>query len=200
LLAEDLDVEPEDLIHLERYTSYVKLLSGEVRHPTFSLRWWLPPQGSRERATLIREQTQQRETRPAHLIDARLAEAVIRVQAASPVHPDETVQHASQQQQRTATPVGKDAGQESQQVFTSKYRGRRSQQKRAGQAAPKPMNWQETVGAQRGDGQQHMSGREETRPQAVEEEREEDTVRLGEEEEALLRQEERDHDEPEQET
>lgn len=201
LLAEDLDVEPEDLVHLERYTSYVKLLSREVRYPTFSLRWLLPPEGSRERAALIREQTQRRETRPAHLIDARLAEAVIRAQAASPASPDKEVQHASERYCTTATPVREE---EPQQAFTSKYRGRRSQQKRAGlvRMAPKPMNWQETVGAQGGDIHPQTVKQREAEPHTTEENenvgQEEDTMRLLEEEEALRRQEEHKDDEPEQ--
>jgi hypothetical protein len=195
LLAEDLDVEPEDLVHLERYTSYVKLLSGEVRHPTFSLRWLLPPEGSVESAAFMREQARRHETRPAHLIDARLAEAVIRAQAASPVLPGEAVQHVSRQHHTTTTPVGKDTRQGPQALSTGKYRGRRSQQKRAGrtQAAPRPMNWQETVGAQGGDRHQHVSGQEETKPRTTganeEGEQAEDIVRLAKEEEALQREE-----------
>jgi hypothetical protein len=205
LLAEDLDVEPEDLVHMERYTSYVKLLSGEVRHPTFSLRWLLPPPGSVERATLIREQARRRETRPAHLIDVHLAEAVIRAQAASPAPTEEGMPHASGHAQTTGTPIGKDAGQGPQHAFTSKYRGRRSQQKRAGRAQeiPKPMNWQETVGAQGGDIHPQTVKQQETEPQAGREheegEREEEAVRFLEEAEALHRQEEHEHDEPEQE-
>jgi hypothetical protein len=205
LLAEDLDVEPEDLVHLERYTSYVKLLSAEVRHPTFSLRWLLPPPGSVERATLIREQARRRATRPAHLIDAHLTEAVIRAQAASPASPDEVMLHASGHSQTMGTPIGNDAGQGPQHAFTSKYRGRRSQQKRAGltRLAPKPMNWQETVGAQGSDIHPQTVKQREAEPHPTEEHenvgQEEETVWLLEEEEALLRQEEREHDEPEQE-
>jgi hypothetical protein len=195
LLAEDLDVEPEDLVHLERYTSYVKLLSNEVRHPTFSLRWLLPPEGSCERAALIREQAQRREARPAPVIDARLAEAVIRAQAASPSQSD--VQQTSKGEH---IPVREEAAHGSQQSLTSKYRGRRSQQKRAGlpRTTPRPMNWQETVGVQAGHGQQVEVSQQETALHTAEEYEEEERVRLAEEEEERARREEYEDVDPEQ--
>ena len=50
LLACELDVEPEDIVHLQSLTCYLKLLSRKQSHPSFSCTLDFPPPGEKEYA------------------------------------------------------------------------------------------------------------------------------------------------------
>ncbi len=187
LVARDLDVESQDIVHLERYSSYVKWLSQERRHATFSLRWALPPAGREDIALLIREQARRRDARPVERIDEKLTEALIRAQATQP-HNKETWQPGQTPSRSSAEDLLSSSPTPSRDLPpVGKYRGRRAQEKRAARTGtghlssaqaslwqppttPQPMNWQETVGTQGRDEHTDQSGEAQIDKQSIQEE------------------------------
>ncbi|GER88955.1 hypothetical protein KDW_31170 [Dictyobacter vulcani] len=72
----ELGVEAEDIVNLDRYMCYVKLLYQQHRQPTFSMRLLPPSAGEIQQADLIRLASQKHYTVPAYVVDAQLREAL----------------------------------------------------------------------------------------------------------------------------
>jgi len=149
LLHRELDVDPEDIVHLDTLTCYLKVIYQRHQQPTFSCTLRFPLEGPTEQVELIRSRCQQRYMRPVSAIDVELFERLARELAAAPGGADKKQQDI---QGEPGMPQGR-ARQE------GGNRGRKSQEKRPGpKRAPHPdvplttsgeitpMNWEETVG------------------------------------------------------
>ena len=146
LLARELDVDPEDIVHLERLMCYLRLVHAGRQHPTFSGTLHFPASGEGTLVNLIRTRAQ-RYMRPVETIEQELFERMARQIAAAPSG------------EKKAKDARTERGQDSQQGHArqdSGNRGRKAQEKRAaGKNADlaaetsgtiTPMNWEETVG------------------------------------------------------
>ena len=128
----DVGVEPEDIVNLDSYMCYVRLLYGNHRQPTFSMTLAPPLLGDAQQAQSIREESRQRYTVAAHDIDLHLREALISALAARSQRKQE-----ADQQERTGTTHGYHLSQSSHEREAvplarqhNGYRGRKSQDKR----------------------------------------------------------------------
>ena len=145
-LYRELDVDPEDIVHLEGLTCYLKLLSGRLQHPTFSCALHFPDAGEQEQAQQIRMHCQRRFMRPVGNIEVEILERLARQISAAPSETGKQPQKAKGEHQ--AERIRENSG----------YRGRKSQEKQTKPPASSrektttgeitSMNWQETVGAQ----------------------------------------------------
>jgi hypothetical protein len=78
-LLQELDgIETDDITNLDDYTCYAKLTVHGHRLPVFSLRLDAPAQGDHEQAKRIRMRNQQRFARPVDVVDATLAQTLLR--------------------------------------------------------------------------------------------------------------------------
>jgi Helicase HerA, central domain len=150
ILHRELDVDPEDIVHLESLTCYLKLLAGR-QHPTFSCTLHFPDQGDKEQAQQIRLHCQRRFMRPVSDIEVEIIERLARQIGAMPSASDQPPQKAKMEQSQER--VRENSG----------YRGRKSQEKQIHPLASQQkvsasmgevtttgeitsMNWEETVG------------------------------------------------------
>ncbi len=147
MVAGELDVDPEDIIHLDSLMCYLKLVHRKHQQSTFSLNLSFPPSGDQEQARRIREMCQRRYMRPVSDIETEIVERMVRQLGAAPKGAEKKAQEAKPQHPSEGR-AREDGG----------NRGRRSQEKPA--PSPKPsdqentiggeitkMNWQETVGS-----------------------------------------------------
>ncbi|MBA2392118.1 MAG: hypothetical protein H0V70_05165 [Ktedonobacteraceae bacterium] len=145
MVCGELDVDPEDILHLESLTCYLKLIHQKHQHATFSLKLDFPPPGDNEQAQRIREQCQRRFMRPVSAIETEILERLAREIGAAPTEKMEKKQNEIKQEPKEGK-ARQDGG----------NRGRRGQEKRTGQSdatgsGPQGeitnMNWEETVGS-----------------------------------------------------
>jgi Type IV secretion-system coupling protein DNA-binding domain len=84
IIHEELDVEQEDIVHLDPHTCYVSLPYADRQQPTFSLYLKVPPVGDVQVADEIRVRSRQIYTRTIQEIDLALQTSVTRtIQAKS---------------------------------------------------------------------------------------------------------------------
>ena len=154
---ESLAVEPDDIIHLESLSCYLKLIYEHRQQATFSLQLALPPAGDPDQSERIRQRCHHRYMRAVTTIDTELFEHLARQIAAIPLT---TPQAASTGQQPEAKPLTGLARQD------GGNRGRKTQKPSASQRATShedagtrphitppqgeesvnPLTWSETVG------------------------------------------------------
>jgi hypothetical protein len=72
----ELGVEADDIVNLDRYMCYVKLMYQQHRQPTFSMTLSLPLPGDKRRAEQIRQASQQKYAVPVDIVDESLREAL----------------------------------------------------------------------------------------------------------------------------
>jgi hypothetical protein len=144
MVCGELDVDPEDILHLESLMCYLKLIHQKQQHPTFSLKLDFPPPGDKDQAEQIRARCQRNFMRPVGDIETEIAERITRESAATPSKDGEKKQNETKREQKEGH-ARQDGG----------NRGRRGQEKRAGesdtvgsssQGEITNMNWNETVG------------------------------------------------------
>jgi len=78
MLYKELDVDQEDIMHLDISTCYVSVLAGGRRQPTFSLKLKSPSTVNSVRAESIRTRCRIRYTCPVAEVDKMLSEAMLR--------------------------------------------------------------------------------------------------------------------------
>jgi hypothetical protein len=84
-LLHELDgIEEEDITNLDDFQCYVKLSLGGRRLPVFSLNLDPPPIPDSELAQSVRLRSQQRDARPAGVVDEMLQQAQVRQRRAAP--------------------------------------------------------------------------------------------------------------------
>ena len=141
ILYQEMDVDPEDIMHRESLTCYLKLLSRGLQHPTFSLNLSFPPQGKKEDAKLLRARSRQEYMRPSGEVEAEVKERLAR--------PVMMVPTTKETDKKEAPPPQPKEGHARQDGGS---RGRRAEelrkQQQNGQQAGEitNMNWKETVG------------------------------------------------------
>ena len=149
MVCGELDVDPEDILHLESLMCYLKLVYQKQQHPTFSLKLDFPPPGDKNQAEQIRARCQRNFMRPVGDIETEIAERITRESAATPSKDGEKKQNEIKREQKEGH-ARQDGG----------NRGRRGQEKRAGesdaigsssQGEITSMNWNETVGSSSDD-------------------------------------------------
>jgi len=87
-LLHELDgITEDDMTNLDDFQCYVKLSLGGHRLPVFSLNLDAPPQPDSEVAQLVRLRSQQRDARPAGLVDDLIRQIQARQQGAEPTTP-----------------------------------------------------------------------------------------------------------------
>ncbi|GHO88153.1 helicase HerA domain-containing protein [Dictyobacter formicarum] len=162
LLHRDLDVEPEDILHLHSLDCYLKLTYLQRQYPAFSLTLCFPPSGDAAQAQVIREQVRRRYMRPISSIDAELFDHLARQIGAVPASPGEKPGAELPQEPNDTTKKGlarQDGG----------NRGRKSHQQKARTSTPKTapgephrdltkMNWTETMGSMKESGEEKECG------------------------------------------
>jgi hypothetical protein len=100
-LLHELDgIEEDDITNLDDFQCYVKLSLGGRRLPVFSLRLDAPPRSDDEQSQRIRRRSQQRDARPAGIVDDMLKQAQARHKQAAPARAQRpgTPGHAWQQE------------------------------------------------------------------------------------------------------
>ena len=150
ILHHELDVDPEDIIHLESLTCYLKFLSRGRQHLTFSCQLSFPPPGKKEDAQQIRMRCQRRYMHPVSEISVSIFEHMARVLAAAPSQAGEDKKTkdttTEQQHQGRARQEGGQRGRKGQE----KQQGKTSQQgdhkHDASDGEITNLNWKETVG------------------------------------------------------
>ena len=84
-LLHELDgVEEDDITNLDDFQCYVKLSLGGHRLPVFSLNLDAPPQSDEDLARLVRLRSQQRDARPAGVVDDMIRHIQARQRSAAP--------------------------------------------------------------------------------------------------------------------
>lgn len=137
-LSQELAVEPDDIVHLESLSCYLKLMYHQQQQATFSLQLSFPPTGNVEHAKQIRQRCQQRYMHATTDIDQALFE------------------HLARQIAAIALPSPPSVSNEQKPGFARQdggNRGRKGRQSAHPQYAPKeketrvsPLHWNETVG------------------------------------------------------
>jgi hypothetical protein len=122
-LLHELDsIEEDDITNLDDFQCYVKLSLGGHRLPVFSLNLDAPPQPDSEVAQLVRLRSQQRDARPAGVVDDLIRQIQARQRSAAPTTP--TTQRAFTrrvEEERVAS--SDDAGAEAGSARRRKKRG-----------------------------------------------------------------------------
>ena len=98
-LLHELDgIEEDDITNLDDFQCYVKLSLGGHRLPVFSLNLDAPPQPDEEVAQLVRLRSQQRDARPAGVVDDLIRQIQARQRSAAPHRPNN--EHPSGERKR----------------------------------------------------------------------------------------------------
>ncbi|GHO49189.1 hypothetical protein KSX_73520 [Ktedonospora formicarum] len=159
LLAKELEVNEEDILHLDGHQCYLKLTYENQRQPTFSLALQRLPVGHPEHSERIRTYARTHLMHSISQIDKQLLESVAR--------PLKSVPTRGQEALNRSAPTAKHSGEERGSLLDahgtrlSSYRGRKNQEKRSKEAVKtaniEAMGWKETVGTQGQDTQQEES-------------------------------------------
>lgn len=149
ILHRELDVDPEDIVHQEPLTCYLKLLSGRQQHPTFSCTLRFPPTGEKEHAQRIREQCQRRLMRPVTEIEAEIIARLARQIGASPTEPGSRLKEIRNDLQSggRARENGGYRGRKSQEKAQRSVQSRAASEETTRTGEITIMNWEETVGS-----------------------------------------------------
>ena len=87
-LLHELDgIAEDDITNLDDFQCYVKLSLGGHRLPVFSLHLDAPPQPDEDMAQLVRLRSQQRDARPAGVVDELIRQIQARQRSATPTTP-----------------------------------------------------------------------------------------------------------------
>jgi len=132
-LLHELDgIEEDDITNLDDFQCYVKLSLGGHRLPVFSLNLDAPPQPDEELAQLVRLRSQQRDARPAGVVDDLIRQIQARQRSATP-----TKQRTTIRREEEETVAGSDdARGEVSSARRKKKRGSGGQNKTQEGAAP----------------------------------------------------------------
>jgi hypothetical protein len=126
-LLHELDgIEEDDITNLDDFQCYVKLSLHGHRLPVFSLNLDAPPSPDKEVAQLVHLRSQQRDARPAGVVDDLIRQIQARQRSASQATP--TKQRASSRGEE-AVAVSDNAGAETGSVRRRKKRGSGGQNK-----------------------------------------------------------------------
>jgi hypothetical protein len=137
LIASELGVEPEDLVHLPPHTAYLKLIAGGGRHGAFSARIDAPARGSTEIAREVVEQGRKRYATPFAFVEQALLDHLAYIHGMIPKAEPSQKQKAPPSPPLSAEPASRDRA--------KNPRGKGSRKKQ-GQGNSRPMGWNETVG------------------------------------------------------
>ena len=122
----ELGVEPEDIVNLDRYMCYVKLMYLQHRQSTFSMTLLPPRTGDMQRAEQVREASQKQYTVPADVVDGQVREALAGALLLMPSwvedgnRPPQNASSGTVDRERPGLLARQD----------KKYRGRKSEEKR----------------------------------------------------------------------
>src|SRR6266487_602858 len=106
-LLHELDgIAEDDITNLDDFQCYVKLSLGGYRLPVFSLNLDAPPQPDSEVAQLVRLRSQQRDARPAGVVDDLIRQIQARQRSAAPTTP--TKQRTTIRREEEETVAGSD--------------------------------------------------------------------------------------------
>jgi hypothetical protein len=119
LLRELEGVEVEDITNLDNYMCYVRASLGTKRLPVFSLTIDPPTSGDEKRAQWIRWRSQQRDARPAAVVDEMLATSSAR--ASSP-NPTRRGKQGQKMGERFLTPTGQTHEEQQENTGTRRKR------------------------------------------------------------------------------
>jgi hypothetical protein len=78
LICREIEVRPEDLLHLDTQSCYISLVAAQQRQPTFSVKVSPLPEGDTTVAESIRTRCRIRYTRPIEEVDDMLRDALLR--------------------------------------------------------------------------------------------------------------------------
>ena len=101
-------IAEDDITNLDDFQCYVKLSLGGHRLPVFSLNLDAPPQPDSEVAQLVRLRSQQRDGRPAGVVDNLIRQIQARQRSATPTTP--TTQRAFSRREEAVTGGDNDEG------------------------------------------------------------------------------------------
>ena len=133
-LLHELDgIAEEDITNLDDFQCYVKLSLGGHRLPVFSLNLDAPPQPDEEVAQLVRLRSQQRDARPAGVVDDLIRQIQARQRSAA-TRPNN--EHSSGERKRKRVAGSDDAGGEAGSARRRKKRGSGGHNKTQEVAAP----------------------------------------------------------------
>jgi hypothetical protein len=91
-LLHELDgIAEDDITNLDDFQCYIKLSLGGHRLPVFSLNLDAPPQLDSELAQLVRLRSQQRDARPAGVVDGLIRQIQARQRSAEPTKQRTTI-------------------------------------------------------------------------------------------------------------
>jgi hypothetical protein len=106
-LLHELDsIAEDDITNLDDFECYVKLSLGGHRLPVFSLNLDAPPQPDEDVAQLVRQRSQQRDARPAGVVDDLIRQIQARQRSATPTTP--TKQRTTIKREEEDTMAGSD--------------------------------------------------------------------------------------------
>jgi hypothetical protein len=106
-LLHELDgIAEDDITNLDNFQCYVKLSLGGHRLPVFSLHLDAPPQPDEDVARLVRLRSQQRDARPAGVVDDLIRQIQARQRSATPTTPAK--QRTTIRREEEETVVGSD--------------------------------------------------------------------------------------------
>ncbi len=112
IIYQELDVEQEDIVHLDPHTCYISLPYADRQQPTFSLHLQVPVAGNPQVADEIRERSRQMYTRPVQEIDTALQTSVTRTIQAKSLREQSSAATSSpptEEKKRVRTRKGKEA-------------------------------------------------------------------------------------------
>jgi len=135
-LLHELDgIEEDDITNLDDFQCYVKLSLGGHRLPVFSLNLDAPPRPDEDVAQLVRLRSQQRDARPAGVVDDLIRQIQARQRSATPTTPT-THRAYSRREVEVRAVSSDDARGEVSSARRRKKRGSGSHNKKQEVAAP----------------------------------------------------------------
>ena len=134
-LLHELDgIAEDDITNLDDFQCYVKLSLGGHRLPVFSLNLDAPPRPDEEVAQLVRLRSQQRDARPAGVVDDLIRQIQARQRSAAPTPPHN--EHTIRREEEETVAGSDDAGGEAVSARRRKKRGSGGHNKTQEVAAP----------------------------------------------------------------
>jgi hypothetical protein len=110
-LLHELDgIAEDDITNLDDFQCYVKLSLGGHRLPVFSLHLDAPPQPDEELAQLVRLRSQQRDGRPAGMVDDLIRQIQARQRSAVPTIPTKQRAFMRKEEEERAVSSDNDEG------------------------------------------------------------------------------------------
>jgi hypothetical protein len=136
-LLHELDgIEEQDITNLDDFQCYVKLSLGGRRLPVFSLNLDPPPKPDSELAQSVRLRSQQRDARPAGLVDEMLQQAQVRQRRAAPTQGRRSAVGGQTWQEESAPKTMAQAGEEARTATARRKKKRGGGGRQEGEDSP----------------------------------------------------------------